>query len=178
MADNTSMTDNTSMADNTSMTDDFVSRARVLAETAHAGQLDKAGAPYFGHLQRVAGYTDPANPLAQAAAFLHDSIEDTPLTTEDLARQGIPAAAIEAIALLTRRPEQAPDDYYRAIKDHPLAREVKLADLADNSDPGRLARLPQEQRTRLAAKYAAAYRALGADADDGDFRRARARAGS
>lgn len=82
---------------------------------------------------------------------------------------------IEAIELLTRRPEQDPQDYYRAIRENPLAHEVKLADLADNSDPARLALLPDELQARLTRKYAAAYRALGARVDDGDRRRARAR---
>jgi len=106
---------------------------------------------------------------------LHDSIEDTSLSAQDLVEHGIPADAVKAIELLTRRPEQTPEDYYQAISEHPLAREVKLADLADNSDPGRLALLPESLRARLTQKYAAAYRALGASVDDGYQRRVRAR---
>jgi (p)ppGpp synthase/HD superfamily hydrolase len=154
--------------------DDVITRARLLAERAHAGQLDKAGLPYIGHLERVASYVDPADPLAQTAALLHDSIEDTSLTAHDLADHGIPAPAIEAVELLTRRKEQDPEDYYQAIRENALAREVKLADLADNSDPARLALLPDAHQARLTRKYAAAYRALGACVDDGDRRRARA----
>ena len=157
------------------MSHDLTSDARKLAERAHAGQLDKAGQPYIGHLERVASYVDPTDPLAVTAAFLHDSVEDTSLSTQDLLDHGIPADAVEVIELLTRRPEQTPEDYYQAISEHPLAREVKLADLADNSDPGRLALLPDSLRDRLTQKYAAAYRALGASVDDGDQRRARAR---
>jgi hypothetical protein len=156
------------------MTDDFITRARTLAERAHAGQVDKAGLPYIGHLERVAGYVDPADPLAQIAALLHDSIEDTSLTPPDLADHGIPALAIEAIELLTRHPDQNSEDYYQAIRENALAREVKLADLADNSDPARLALLPDALHARLTSKYAVAYRALGACVDDGNLRRARA----
>ncbi|OBI89766.1 guanosine-3',5'-bis(diphosphate) 3'-pyrophosphohydrolase [Mycobacterium sp. 1245805.9] len=146
----------------------------MLAERAHAGQVDKAGFPYIGHLERVAGYVDPSDPLAQTAALLHDSIEDTSLTSYDLADHGIPAPAIEAIELLTRRPDQNAEDYYQAVRENALAREVKLADLADNSDPARLALLPDALHARLTRKYSAAYRALGACVDDGDLRRARA----
>lgn len=154
---------------------DLTDAARELAQCAHAGQFDKAGKPYIGHLERVASYVDPGNPLAMTAALLHDSIEDTSLTAQALLEHGIPAGAVEAIELLTRRPEQTPEDYYQAISEHPLAREVKLADLADNSDPARLALLPDSLRDRLTQKYAAAYRALGASVDDGEQRRARAR---
>jgi len=157
------------------MTHDLTNKARTLAERAHTDQFDKAGLPYIGHLERVASYVDPTNPLALTAALLHDSIEDTSLTAQDLLEYGIPTAAIEAIELLTHRSEQSPEDYYQAISEHPLAREVKLADLADNSDPGRLALLPDSLRVRLTRKYLAAYRALGANVDDGDQRRARAR---
>jgi len=157
------------------MIHDVTSKAHELAERAHRGQFDKAGIPYIGHLERVASYVDPANPVAMTAALLHDSIEDTSLTAQDLLEHGIPAGAIEAIELLTRRPEQTPEDYYQAISEHPLAREVKLADLADNSDPVRLALLPDSVRAHLTQKYSAAYRALGANVDDGDRRRARAR---
>ncbi len=61
------------------MIDDGIDKARILAERVHAGQVDKAGLPYVGHLERVASYVDPADPLAQTAALLHDSIEDTSL---------------------------------------------------------------------------------------------------
>jgi (p)ppGpp synthase/HD superfamily hydrolase len=146
--------------------------AAQVADSAHAGQRDKAGQPYIGHVRRVATYVDPHDANAVAAALLHDTIEDTPITTADLAARGIPAEVIEAVELLTRRDDQSPDDYYQQIRQHRLAREVKLADLADNTDPDRLAMLPETHRARLLRKYANAYQALGADPDDGHRRRA------
>lgn len=146
-----------------------------LATVAHQGQCDKAGQPYIGHLQRVASYVDPHNIHAVAAALLHDSIEDTTLTAADLAALGIPPEVIEVVELLTRHDGQLPTDYYTQIRQHRLAREIKLADLADNTDPDRLAMLPKALRAHLQRKYANAYQALGVDPDDGHRRRASSR---
>jgi (p)ppGpp synthase/HD superfamily hydrolase len=149
--------------------------ADAIAAQAHADQVDKAGMPYVGHVRRVASYVNPTNTDAVVAALLHDVIEDAGITAAELADRGIPTGAIEAVELLTRRPEVASADYYQRIRDHPVAREVKLADLADNTDHERLANLSEPDRARLARKYADAYRALGADFDDGTQRRSRAR---
>ncbi|MGB9222732.1 HD domain-containing protein [Mycobacterium sp.] len=153
---------------------DHIATAEAIASAAHAGQVDKAGMPYVGHVRRVASYVDPSNGDAVVAALLHDVIEDAGVTAADLADRGVPAVAIEAVELLTRRAEVSPTDYYLRIRDHPIAREVKLADLADNTDPGRLATLSEADRTRLTRKYANAYEALGVDFDDGTQRRTRA----
>lgn len=152
-----------------------IATANELIDRAHAGQVDKAGLPYVGHLRRVASYVVSGDPLAIATALLHDSLEDTSLTAADLADHGIPGPVIEAVELLTRRSDQRPDDYYRTIRRNPLAHEVKLADLADNCDPARLEQLPDETRARLRQKYSDAYRALGVDEVDGERRRSRAR---
>jgi (p)ppGpp synthase/HD superfamily hydrolase len=152
---------------------DSITTADAIAAAAHADQVDKAGMPYVGHVRRVASYVNPGIPAAVAAALLHDVIEDTDMTSAELAGRGIPTEAIEAVELLTRRADEPPAEYYRRISDHPIAREVKLADLADNTDPARLATLNESDRARLTRKYADAYRALGADFDDGTRRRSR-----
>jgi hypothetical protein len=154
-----------------------IAAADALAAAAHAGQVDKAGNPYVGHVRRVASYVDPANTDAVVAALLHDVIEDTGLTAAELASRGVAARAIEAVELLTRREDQPPAEYYQLIRDQPIAREVKLADLADNTDPARLATLSAPDQERLTRKYANAYEALGADFDDGNRRRARVTSG-
>nr|BBX76220.1 hypothetical protein MFLOJ_00070 [Mycobacterium florentinum] len=100
---------------------DHIATADAIAAAAHAGQVDKAGMPYIGHVRRVASYVDPANTDAVVAALLHDVIEDTGLTAADLAERGIPQAAIDAIELLTRRDDQPSADYYRRISAHPTA---------------------------------------------------------
>ncbi|MEZ0350696.1 HD domain-containing protein [Mycobacterium sp. pR1184] len=148
--------------------------ADAIAAEAHAGQVDKAGMPYIGHVRRVASYVDPTNTDAVVAALLHDVIEDTDIDATALSDRGIPQAAIDAIELLTRRSDRPPAEYYQQINDHPIAREVKLADLADNTDPDRMATLTESDRARLTQKYGGAYAALGADFEDGARRRARA----
>ena len=153
---------------------DPISTADAIAAAAHASQVDKAGMPYVGHVRRVASYVDPAIPAAVVAALLHDVIEDSGVTAAELADRGIPTEAIDAVELLTRRANQQPADYYRCIREHAIAREVKLADLADNTDPARMATLSESDRDRLTRKYATAYQALGADFDDGTRRRSRA----
>ncbi len=138
---------------------DLVATARHLAETHHAGQLDKAGAPYIGHIQRVADRVSHLDPEVIAAALLHDILEDTAATAADLAAAGIPATVIEAVVLLTKTGGPL-EDYYARIREHPVALAVKLADIADNADPARQAQLDPDTRRRLTAKYDKARAAL------------------
>lgn len=132
--------------------------ARAIAYIAHRGQTDKAGAAYIDHPRRVAERL--SEPAQVAAAWLHDVIEDCGITADDLRAAGIPEDVVAAVVLLTRTPDQPSQDYYAAIKDDPIALAVKLADIADNTDEERLARLPQETQARLRSKYAAAVQAL------------------
>ena len=138
---------------------ELVTVARHLASQNHAGQVDKAGQPYIGHIERVADRVSHLEPEAVAAAWLHDIIEDTTVTQEDLAAAGIPAPVIEAVVLLTKTGGPL-DDYYARIRQNPLALAVKLADIADNADPARQAQLAPEVRERLTRKYAKAVAAL------------------
>ncbi|BBX43030.1 HD domain-containing protein [Mycobacterium simiae] len=101
---------------------------------------------------------DPANTDAVVAALLHDVIEDTGIDAAELKDRGIPQPAIDAIEQLTRRDDQPSATYYQRIHAHPTAREVKLADLADNTDPDRLAMLSEVDRARPTPKYGGALR--------------------
>ena len=143
--------------------------ARAFAIAAHAGQVDKAGNPYRGHVERVALRVQRAGYSAEhvAAAWLHDTIEDCPgVDTALLADVGFGPDVIAAVEALTKRPadgdrpkESHADAVRRACAD-PIARVIKAADVADNSDPARLEILPTELRERLTAKYAAARELL------------------
>jgi (p)ppGpp synthase/HD superfamily hydrolase len=137
----------------------LVATARAIAVAAHAGQVDKAGEPYISHPGRVAARL--ARPEERAAAWLHDVLEDTPTTGADLHAAGIPDAVVAAVEALTRRRDEIPADYYARVRANPVALAVKAADIADNSDPVRLARLDRDEGVRLAAKYRAARVALG-----------------
>lgn len=126
-------------------------RAMDLCWQAHRDQRDKAGVPYVFHPFHLAETMDSEEEIC--AALLHDAVEDGGLTLDDLVQAGFPPAVLQAVDLLTRRPGQPYADYLAALARHPLARKVKLADLAHNSDPGRLAGLPPAERARLAEKY-------------------------
>lgn len=110
--------------------------ARSIATRAHAGQVDKAGAPYIGHPERVASQVE--GDAAKATAWLHDVVEDTPLTLADLKAEGVSGEVIEAVRLLTHDSGVPYLEYVRRIKRNPIARAVKLADLRHNSDLSRL----------------------------------------
>lgn len=140
--------------------------ARDLAALLHAGQVDKAGRPYLGHLQRVAArvLACKGGDSALIAAYLHDAIEDGKATAGQLEDAGVPGRALEIVQLLTRKPSQPYAGYLAAIKADPDALLVKLCDIEDNSNPQRLAMLPPDVADRLRTKYAKAMEILMADA--------------
>ena len=113
-----------------------IERAIEIAATAHAGQRDKAGQPYILHPLRVMLRVDGAH--EQMAAVLHDVVEDTSVTLDNLAQEGFPSEVLRAIAALTKLPgETRLEAAARAAAD-PVARKVKLADNAENMDLSRI----------------------------------------
>lgn len=121
------------------VTDALVQRARAIAEAAHAGQVDKAGAAYFSHPARVA--SSLADPAARCVAYLHDVVEDCPgWTLARLAEEGMPPAIVAAVEALTKRDGEDSEDYLTRVLANPLAVRVKIADLRDNMDLSRIAR--------------------------------------
>ena len=142
---------------------ELVATAEAIATKAHAGQVDKSGADYIEHPRGVAAQFDPVTqPNECAAAWMHDVLEDTDVTADDLRQAGIPFEVIDAVRLLTKNPaEPNLDDYYARIKANPLALAVKAADIANNTDPVRVAQLDPAARERLAAKYQSARIKLG-----------------
>ncbi|MFS8103799.1 HD domain-containing protein [Lentzea alba] len=135
-----------------------LSDAITLATAAHDGQVDKSGRPYIGHPLRVMASVEGEH--AQMAAVLHDVIEDTPVTADDLTARGCPAEVVDAVVALSHLPEEPQDVYLRRVAANPLAVIVKRADIADNLSPARMARLDDETQARLEIKYATALRLL------------------
>lgn len=135
----------------------LVEAASRLAHLAHDGQVDKAGRDYVGHPGRVAEHVAAAGgpPEAVAAGWLHDTVEDTWVSLEFLAQAGFPDVVIQAVDAVTKRAGEPTEDYARRIATNPVGVIVKRADLADNTDPGRLSQLEPSTRARLEAKYAA-----------------------
>lgn len=135
-------------------------KAIWVAFRAHAGQVDKTGLPYILHpLQVAERMTDE---LGTCVALLHDVVEDTAVTLEDL-RADFPPEVVEAVRLLSHDLDVPYADYVRALAGNPLARAVKIADLAHNSDESRFTGLPvdAEALARRRAKYAQARAILG-----------------
>lgn len=132
-----------------------------IATRAHERQLDKAGRPYIGHPLRVMSRVEGLH--TQMAAVLHDVLEDTTVTSEELRDRGVPDPVIDAVETLTRRTGESYESFVRRIVESgdPIALQVKHADIADNTDPDRLAELPEDTRARLTKKYRAALRILG-----------------
>lgn len=109
-------------------------KAMKLAYEAHQGQVDKSGVPYIFHPCHLAEQMD--DEISCCCALLHDVIEDTNITTEDL-KKLFPSEVTEVVSLLTHRESDDYFDYVRKIKENPVAKKVKLADLAHNSDTSR-----------------------------------------
>ena len=134
-------------------------KAMKLAYAAHQGQTDKCGVPYVFHPFHLAEQMN--DEYSVCAALLHDTVEDTDITLEQLA-EDFPAPVVEAVRLLTHDDDADYFEYVRAIKQNSLARAVKLADLEHNSDPSRSA-LTGEPHEKTAARleiYAQAKKIL------------------
>ena len=121
-----------------------------IAKEAHAGQTDKAGLDYILHPLQVAA--EMTTDEEKAVALLHDIIEDTDVTANELLAKGLPDNVVEAVEVLTKKHNQNYAAYLVGVKKNRLATAVKLADLKHNSDLSRLEKITQKDRER-AEKY-------------------------
>ncbi len=124
---------------------------------AHKDQEDKTGMPYVFHPFHLAEQMTDEETVA--TALLHDVVEDTDLTLDDLKAMGFPERVLSALALLTHDPAVPYMEYVAAVKNNPIARAVKLADLRHNSDMSRFDTV-SEWDIKRAEKYAAAIALL------------------
>lgn len=141
---------------------ELVNIAIDLAYSAHHGQKDKAGRPYFVHVMHVAEQMD--DEASTCAALLHDTLEDTDMNPGLLERV-FPREVAEAVKLLTHKDGTDYFEYVREVKKNPIARKVKLADLAHNLDMSRFdgcSEYLQEKALRRREKYQEAMRILQA----------------
>lgn len=134
-------------------------KAMRIAYEAHEGQTDHNGVPYILHPVHLAEQME--DELSCTVALLHDVVEDTEVTLEELEKE-FPKEVTEAVALLTHDKQSDYFDYIAALKAHPLARKIKLADLAHNSDPSRAkaSGLPERETARYQRKYKKAIQIL------------------
>jgi (p)ppGpp synthase/HD superfamily hydrolase len=128
-------------------------RAIALATAAHAGKGDKAGAPYILHPLRL--MLRMTTNEERIAAVLHDEVEDTPFSLDELLRLGFGAAVVEAVEARTKRPDEHGTDegYLRFVQRagrHPVGRAVKVADIQDNMDLSRIPEPKAQDHARIA----------------------------
>lgn len=142
---------------------DVVAIAREIAIRAHDGQVDKAGRAYVGHPGGVAARVEAAggSQALVAAAWLHDVLEDTDVSSFDLVEAGIPVGVVATVEALTKREGESLDAYCQRVRADEGALMVKAADLEDNSDPARVELLEPSVRSRLADKYMRTRALLG-----------------
>lgn len=132
-------------------------KALRISFDAHKNQVDKSGMPYVYHPFHLAEQME--DEYSVCVALLHDVVEDTDYTLTDLIEAGFPAPVTDAIALMTHDDAVPYMDYVKKLRNDPIARAVKLADLRHNSDLSRLDVIDDRALER-AEKYKKAIRLL------------------
>ena len=141
---------------------DNTKRAIKLAYEAHAGQTDKSGLPYIHHPLHLAEQMQDES--TTILALLHDVVEDTQYSIEDIEAMGFDREITDALRLMTHDQRVPYMEYVGKLKKNPLARTVKLADLRHNSDISRLNEVTEKDLKRI-EKYRAAIELLESETD-------------
>ena len=145
------------------MYSEMIKKACLIATEAHKDDFDKGGYPYIMHPYHLAEEMEDEQSIC--VALLHDVVEDTDISLDDLTSEGFPAEVMTALRLLTH-PEGEPYlDYVARLRGNPIAARVKLADLRHNSDFSRLSTVTADQRERLERKYGPAFALLEGTAE-------------
>lgn len=135
----------------------------TLIKMAHEGQTDKIGAPYWWHPARVVNILGPqATEDDKLVALLHDVIEDTDITADDLREMGYGPHVVDAVVLLTRPEGMSYLEWIETLArtGSETAVRVKIADILDNLRPDRVMRLSDELRDKLVPRYRKALEIL------------------
>ena len=135
----------------------LTNEAMKLAYKAHHGQVDKGGIPYIFHPYHLAEQME--DEYTTCVALLHDTVEDTDITLEELAAI-FPKEIVDAVVLMTHRKGEPYLEYVARIKENPIAKAVKLADLRHNSDESRLENASEEILAYYREKYKKAFEIL------------------
>ena len=135
----------------------LIDTALAIALRAHTGVVDKAGQPYILHPIRLMLKMNLDE--EKATALLHDVIEDSNITADDLLAEGIPETVITAVLALTRQEGETYKAFVLRAKQNPIARKVKIADIEDNLNVLRIKQLTEKDLSRI-AKYHKAWQSL------------------
>lgn len=121
-----------------------------IASKAHKGQKDKGGEDYFKHpltvSNKLSGEKD------KIVALLHDVIEDTDVTVNDLREAGFSDEVVLAVSVITKKADEDYEEYLNRVKQNPIALRVKIADMEHNSDISRI-KNPTEKDLKRLEKY-------------------------
>ena len=143
--------------------------AEQIATFAHEGQVDKAGEAYINHPRTVSSMCETEE--SKIVGWLHDVVEDTEITLDDLKARGFSDKVIEAIRCVTKEEGYDLSEYYTRIKNNPIAREVKIADLTHNCDYSRIPEdAPEALRMKMMMKQHkyASYKSYLLKGNDGE----------
>jgi len=146
-------------------------RAIELAAHAHAGQMDDQGEPYILHpLRLMQSLTDSD---ARIVAVLHDVIEDTEVTLEELQEAGFSITIIDAVRVMTKESGMNYRDYVVRLADNSLAKQVKLADLRDNArlDRALIRRAKITKDFKRLHRYHLSYQFLEGNLTESEYRK-------
>ena len=131
----------------------LTNKALQTAYDAHHGQVDKAGLPYIFHPFHLA--EQMTDEISTCVALLHDVVEDTAVSQDDLARE-FPPEVMEPLRKLTHQLGVPYADYIIGLRDDPVAKKVKMADIRHNLDMSRFAGgkpISPRDTARLNEKY-------------------------
>lgn len=126
--------------------DQLLEKAIAIATVAHKGQKDKGGNPYIKHPEAVANRLKDVK--RKIVAWLHDVIEDTHITAEDLIREGFPTDIVDAVIAMTRRKEETYIEFCHRVAENELAIDVKIEDIEENLD---FSRIPDPTEEEISA---------------------------
>ena len=133
---------------------DIIEKSLEIALKAYAGQKDKAGKTYILHPLRIMAKMQTEYEMS--AALLHDVIEDSDYTAEDLISEGIPSDVVIAVELLSNVKGESYDQFVDRVLQNPLATKIKIADIEDNINVLRLKSIRDNDLERI-AKYHKAW---------------------
>ena len=136
---------------------DIIEKSLEIALKAYSGQRDKAGKTYILHPLRIMSKMETEYEMS--AAILHDVIEDSNYSADDLLKEGIPPEVVEAVQLLSKVSGETYDQFIDRIVDNSLASKVKLADIEDNINILRLESVGEKDLMRV-AKYHRAWKKI------------------
>ena len=143
---------------------EMLDKALLIATNAHHGQFDKGGNPYILHPLKVMHYLKTDDEELMCTALMHDVIEDTNTTYQDLREAGISERVINALRCLTKQRGQTYEEYQQAVFSNYDAVRVKMADLRHNTDIRRLKGVTEKDIARI-TKYQMFYTELKALAE-------------